>query len=67
MYQLATTCMTDIDEVKWFQYFSTSQNSNFHISLKENQFSGFPYCSTREDLSIEVSITTVGLILTKLE
>ena len=26
----------------------------------------FPCCSTREDLSIDVSITNVGLILTKL-
>ena len=26
----------------------------------------FPCCSTREDLSIDVSITIVGLILTKL-
>ena len=26
----------------------------------------FPCCSTREDFSIDVSITTVGLILTKL-
>ena len=25
----------------------------------------FPCCSTREDLSIDVSITNVGLILTK--
>ena len=32
---------------------------NFHIS-------GFPWCSTREDHSIDVSITDVGLILTKL-
>ena len=27
---------------------------------------GFPCCSTREDLSIDVSITNVGLLLTKL-
>ena len=27
---------------------------------------GFPWCSTHEDLSIDVSITIVGLILTKL-
>ena len=26
---------------------------------------GFPWCSTREELSIDVSITKVGLILTK--
>ena len=33
---------------------------------KKNQIFGFSYCSTREDLSIDVSITNVGLILTKL-
>ena len=27
---------------------------------------GFPWCSTREDLSIDVLITNAGLILTKL-
>ena len=37
--------------------------SNF---LKKNHISWFPWCSTREDLSIDVSITNVGLILTKL-
>ena len=34
---------------------------------KKNQILGFSWCSTREDLSIDVSITNVGLILTKLE
>ena len=29
------------------------------------QIFGFPWCSTREELSIDVSITNVGLILTK--
>ena len=37
--------------------------SNF---FEKNQIFGFPWCSTREDLSIDVSITNVGLILTKL-
>ena len=37
--------------------------SNF---WKKYQILGFPWCSTREDLSIDVSITNVGLILTKL-
>ena len=37
----------------------------FQTFLK-NQIFGFPWCSTREDLSIDVSITNVGLILTKL-
>ena len=50
----------------WFQLFSTSQNSNFELFEKINQIFGFPCCSTREDLSIDVSITNVGLILTKL-
>ena len=34
--------------------------------LKKIQIFGFPWCSTREDLSIDVSITNVGLTLTKL-
>ena len=42
---------------------SISSISNF---LKNFHISGFPWCSTREDLSIDVSITNVGLILTKL-
>ena len=39
---------------------------NFELFEKKNQIFGFPCCSTREDLSIDVSITNVGLILTKL-
>ena len=54
----------------WFKLFSTSQNTSriqFRTSLKKkNQIFGFPWCSTREDLSIDASITNVGLILTKL-
>ena len=50
----------------WFQLFSRSQNSNFELFGKKIQTFGFPCCSTREDLSIYVSITNVGLILTKL-
>ena len=44
------------------------QNSILSISnfLIKFHISGFPWCSTREDLSIDVSITNVGLILTKL-
>ena len=38
---------------------------NFEI-FKEIQIFGFPCCSIHEDLSIDVSITNVGLILTKL-
>ena len=33
--------------------------------FQQNKFFGFPWCSTREELSIDVSITNVGLILTK--
>ena len=51
---------------RWFQLFVKSQNSNFGLFWKINQIFGFPWCSTREDLSIDVSITNVGLILTKL-
>ena len=44
------------------------QNSILSISnfLKNFHISGIPWCSTREDHSIDVSITNVGLILTKL-
>ena len=48
-----------------FQLFVTSQNSILNFFEKKNQITGFPCCSTREDISIDVSITNVGLILTK--
>ena len=54
-------------KVRWFQLFVKSQNSNFELFWKKNQILGFPCCTTREDLSIDVSITNVGLILTKLK
>ena len=38
----------------------------FQTFFGKIQILGFPWCSTREDLSIDVSITNVGLILTKL-
>ena len=50
-------------KLRWFQLFVKSQNSNFF--WKKIQIFGFPYCSTREDLSIDVSFPNVGLILTK--
>ena len=56
------------DLLEWFQLFSTSQNTSriqFRTFLKKNQIFWFPCCSTREDLSIDISITYVGLILTK--
>ena len=55
-----------LTKLRWFQLFVTSQNSNFELFWKKIQIFGFPCCSTREDLSIHVSITNVGLILTKL-
>ena len=51
----------------------TSQNSISNLKKNQNsiliflnQIYMFPCCSTLEDLSIDVSITNVGLILTKL-
>ena len=55
-----------LTKLRWFQLFVKSQNSNFELFWKKNPIFGFPWCSTREDLSIDVSITNVGLILTKL-
>ena len=54
-------------KLRWFQLFVKGQISNFKLFLKKFKFSGFHFvASTREDLSIDVSITNVGLILTKL-
>ena len=55
-----------LTKLRWFQLFVKSQNSNFELFWKKNTIFGFPCCSTREDLSIDVSITNVGLILKKL-
>ena len=41
-------------------------NSISNFFEKKKKKIGFPWCSTREDLSIDVSITNVGLILMKL-
>ena len=52
----------------WSQLFSTSQNTSqirFLTYFKKNQISWFSCCCTREDLSVDVSITNVGQILTK--
>ena len=40
-------------------------NSISNFFEKKNQIFWFPCCSTREDLSVDTSITYVGLILTK--
>ena len=53
-------------KLRWFQLFVKSHNLNFELSWKKNQIFGFPWFSTREDHSVDVSITNVGLILTKL-
>ena len=68
-------CRTDIDKARAI-FFSRrtygnsgyGQNSISSISnfLKKILIFGIPWRSTREDLSIDVSITNVGLILTKL-
>ena len=56
-----------LTKLRWFQLFVTSQNANFELFWRKNEIFGFPWCSTREDLSIDVSIiTNAGLILTKL-
>ena len=55
-----------LTKLRWFQLFVKNQNSNFELFWKKNQIFGFPWCSTREGLSIDVSITNVRLILTKL-
>ena len=44
--------------------YKSNSISNF-FEKKKNQIFWFPCCSTREDLSVDVSITYVGLILTK--
>ena len=48
----------------WFQLFSTSR-IQFRTFLKKKSNFWFLCCSTREDLSVDVSITNVGLVLTK--
>ena len=55
----------------WFQVFrhicqSTNQNSISNFFENIMKFFGLPWCRTREDISIDVSITNVGLILTKI-
>ena len=55
-----------LTKLRWFQLFVKRQISNFELFWTKIQIFGFPWCSTREDLSIDVSITNVGLILTKL-
>ena len=58
--------MSKIDEAEVISALQHKAKFYFDLSWKENQIFGYPCCSTREVLSIDVSITTVGLILTKL-
>ena len=57
-----------LTKLRWFKLFGTSQNtsqnsiSNFFEKI---QIFVFPCCSTREEVSIDASITNVGLISTK--
>ena len=55
-----------LTKLRWFQLFVKSKIQISNFLEKKIQILGFPSCSTREDLSIDVSITNVGLILTKL-
>ena len=57
---------SDMDETKVISALRQKSKFVFRTFKKKNQIFGFPWCSTREDLSIDVSITNVGLILTKL-
>ena len=66
--------LTDIDEAmgrfRFLAYGNSGYGQNSISSilnfLKNFHIFGFPWCSTREDHSIYVSITNVGLMLTKL-
>ena len=71
MYQLPMCincqCRADIDEAKVISDLRQKSKFEFRTYLKKKiQILGFPSCSSREDLSIDVSIANVGLILTKL-
>ena len=55
-----------LTKLRWFQLFWNKSKFNFELFRKEIQVLGFSFCSTCEYLSIDVSITNVGLILMKL-
>ena len=54
-----------LTKLKWFQLFSASQNSISNFFLKYKFLSFHAVVATREDLTIDVSITNVGLISKK--
>ena len=64
MYQLLNVGLI-VTKSRRFQLYGPSQNSISNLKKKKNQIFGFPCCRTREDLSIDVFITNVGLILKK--
>ena len=57
-----------LTKLRWFQAFSCSSKVKIQILkfFEKKKKIGFPWCSIREDLFIDISITYVGLILTKL-
>ena len=56
-----------LTKLRWFQLFVKSQNLNFELFWRKKiKFSGFHGVVLVKDVSIYVSITNVGLILTKL-
>ena len=55
-----------MDKAKVISALSQKSKFKFRTSFKKNQIFGFPWCSTSENLSIDVSITNLGQILTKL-
>ena len=59
-------CRTDIDEARVISALRQKSKFEFRTFLKKNPIFGFPWCSIREDHSIDALITNVGLILTKL-
>ena len=58
-------CTVGISKKIVSKHDSRNTQESIFFFFKENQIFGFPWCSTREDLSIDVSITNVELILTK--
>ena len=59
-------CKTDIDKPRVTSACQHKSKFNFYLFWKEIQIFGFPCCISRENLSIHVSITNVGLILLKM-
>ena len=58
-------CKSDIEEGKVISALRSKSKFEFR-TFKKIQIFWFPWCSTSENLSIDVSITNVGLILTKI-